>query len=161
VARKVSCWKYQLLKVNYRKKYSTDLYFLILRNRKIRPLSLYAVHCLHWWTYWIRNKAFCFPHFYLEQVIPCRLFCSGLVFRQYRSILASRLWVHRGFGLVYIPMLVHKGVFGLVLQLWTREVVLLRLQCSVSACCSEIRCFWKYSPTTCPYIPLTRRKEAM
>jgi hypothetical protein len=42
--------------------------------------------------------------------------------------LVSRLWVRRGFGRVHIPILLHKGVFGLVvLKLWTREVVLLTL----------------------------------
>jgi hypothetical protein len=56
--------------------------------------------------------------------------------------LASRLWMRRGFERLHIPILRHKGAFWLaVLQLWTREVILLILLGNGPACCSEVRSF--------------------
>jgi hypothetical protein len=51
--------------------------------------------------------------------------------------------------------------FTFVLQLWTREVVLLRLQSSGPACYSDWRpLLLDMFPTTCSYTPLTRRPRA-
>jgi hypothetical protein len=47
-----------------------------------------------------------------------------------------------------------RGVLLVVLQLWTREVVLLMIQSNGPACCSQVRCSLKCYPTTCPYISL-------
>jgi hypothetical protein len=56
--------------------------------------------------------------------------------------LASRLWVRRVFGRLHIPVLLHRGVSGLVvLQLWSRDDVLLTLPSNGPACFSEVRCF--------------------